>query len=114
MTTSTTRLDLDALRGSARGTVIGPQDPDYDAARTVQAGGIDRRPAAIVQVADAGDVATVIRLARDTGLELAVRSGGHSGAGHSVSEGGLVIDLRRMKDLQVDVAGRTAWAETGL
>jgi FAD/FMN-containing dehydrogenase len=114
VTTSTTRLDLDALRGSARGTVIGPQDPDYDAARTVQAGGIDRRPAAIVQVADAGDVATVIRLARDTGLELAVRSGGHSGAGHSVSEGGLVIDLRRMKDLQVDVAGRTAWAETGL
>jgi FAD/FMN-containing dehydrogenase len=80
----------------------------------VQAGGIDRHPAAIVQVADADDVATVIGLARDTGLELAVRSGGHSGAGYGVSDGGLVIDLRRKKDLQIDVAGRTAWAETGL
>jgi len=96
------------------GRVIGPGDADYDEARTVFVGGIDRRPAAIVRVADAADVARVIALARETGIELAVRSGGHSGAGHSVSEGGIVIDLSEMKGLEIDVAGRTAWAETGL
>jgi FAD/FMN-containing dehydrogenase len=59
-------------------------------------------------------VATVIRLARETGLELAVRSGGHSSAGHSVSDGGIVLDLTDMKALEIDADGRTAWAETGL
>lgn len=107
-------LDLEALRGAVRGQVIGPEDPGYDVARTVAAGGIDRHPAVIVQVADAGDVATVVRLARETGLELAVRSGGHSNAGHGVSEGGIVIDLRLMKELEIDPEARIAWAETGL
>jgi FAD/FMN-containing dehydrogenase len=112
--TSVSTLDLDALRGSITGRVIGPGDDGYDAARTVTTGGIDRHPAVIVQVADAEDVATVIGLARESGLELAVRSGGHSGAGHSVTEGGIVLDLRPMKDLQIDPQGRTAWAQTGL
>ncbi|HEY7526314.1 MAG TPA: FAD-binding oxidoreductase [Candidatus Limnocylindria bacterium] len=107
-------LDLEQMRGRLRGTVIGPDDAGYDEARRVAVGGIDRHPAVIVQVADAQDVAAVIGLARETGLELAVRSGGHSSAGHSVSEGGIVLDLRRMKDLQIDRQARTAWAETGL
>jgi FAD/FMN-containing dehydrogenase len=107
-------VDLEALRGRVRGTVIGPDDADYDAARTVVVGGIDRHPAVIIRVADANDVATVIGLARETGLELAVRSGGHSNAGHGVSEGGIVLDLRAMKELQLDTDSRTAWAETGL
>ncbi|HEX3219334.1 MAG TPA: FAD-binding oxidoreductase [Candidatus Limnocylindria bacterium] len=107
-------LEPDALRGTIRGTVIGADDEGYDAARQVAPGGIDRHPALIVQVADAGDVATVIGLARETGLELAVRSGGHSNAGHGVTEGGIVIDLRGMKDLRIDPDSRTAWAETGL
>jgi FAD/FMN-containing dehydrogenase len=77
-------------------------------------GGIDRRPAVIVRVADAADVATVIALARDTGLELAIRSGGHSAVGHGVSEGGIVLDLSDMKAIDIDVEARTAWAETGL
>jgi FAD/FMN-containing dehydrogenase len=77
-------------------------------------GAIDRRPAVIVKVADADDVEAVVRLARETGLELAVRSGGHSGAGHSVTEGGIVLDLSDLKGLDIDVEGRTAWAETGL
>ncbi|HEX7195221.1 MAG TPA: FAD-binding oxidoreductase, partial [Candidatus Limnocylindria bacterium] len=81
---------------------------------TVVAGGIDRRPAVIVQVADADDVARVVRLAAETGSELAVRSGGHSGAGHSVTEGGIVIDLRAMKGLELDLESGTAWAEAGL
>ena len=97
-----------------RGTVIAPGDPAYDQARTVFVGGIDRRPAAIVRVADADDVARGIALARENGLELAVRSGGHSGAGHGVSDGGLVLDLADMRALEIDVEGRTAWAETGL
>ncbi|HEX2194592.1 MAG TPA: FAD-binding oxidoreductase [Candidatus Limnocylindria bacterium] len=105
---------MDELRGRFRGRVIGPQDPDYDAARTVTAGHIDRRPAAIVRVADAQDVARAIATARELGLELAVRSGGHSGAGHGVTEGGLVIDLRELRALDIDVEARTAWAGAGL
>jgi FAD/FMN-containing dehydrogenase len=107
-------ISLSTLRGDVAGRVIGPDDPGYDEARTVFIGGIDRRPAVIVRVADARDVATVIRLARETGLELAVRSGGHSSIGHGVSEGGIVLDLSEMKAIDVDVEGRTAWAETGL
>ena len=96
------------------GEVIVPGDPRYDDARTVFTGGIDRRPAAIVRVANEADVAHVVRTAAEADMELAVRSGGHSGAGHSVSEGGLVLDLSRMKALDIDVDGRTAWAGSGL
>jgi FAD/FMN-containing dehydrogenase len=110
----TQTISIPELRTKVRGQVIAPDDAGYDEARTVVAGGIDRRPAVIVQVADAADVAYVVSLARDSGLVLAVRSGGHSGAGHSVCEGGIVLDLRNMKALEIDVEGRTAWAETGL
>jgi FAD/FMN-containing dehydrogenase len=82
--------------------------------RTVFMGDIDRRPAAIVRAANANDVEHAIAFARDSGLELAVRGGGHSGAGHGVVDNGLVIDLRDMKAVEVDVDGRTAWAEAGL
>ncbi len=83
-----TSVSLPELRAELRGRVIGPEDADYDDARTVFVGGIDRRPAVIVRVADADDVARVVALARETGLELAVRSGGHSNGGHGVSEAG--------------------------
>jgi FAD/FMN-containing dehydrogenase len=112
--TGSSALKIDDLRSQFRGRVIGPADPDYDEARSVMYGGIDKRPAVIVQVADADEVARVVSLARDTGLELAVRGGGHSVAGHSVSDGGIVLDLRAMKQLDIDVAARTAWAEAGL
>ncbi|MEW6401211.1 MAG: FAD-binding oxidoreductase [Chloroflexota bacterium] len=107
-------LSIDRLRSDFKGHIIGPDDPEYDKVRTVVMGGVDRRPRAIVRVADADDVARVISLARETGLELAVRSGGHSSAGHSVTEGGIVLDLHDMRDLQIDPDGCTAWAETGL
>lgn len=110
----TLRLIPDARLQAFQGRVITPGDADYDTARTVFRGGIDRRPALIVKVANARDVARVIALARETGFELAVRSGGHSGAGHSVTEGGIVLDLSAMKALDIDVEGRTAWAEAGL
>src|SRR5690606_30213860 len=77
-------------------------------------GGIDRRPAVIVRAADARDVAQVVSFARETGAELAVRGGGHSMAGHSTSEGGIVLDLSPMKGLDIDVEQCTAWAEAGL
>ncbi len=102
------------LRALFNGRVIAPEDAGYDRARSVFYGGIDRRPAAIVRVTDAGDVCRVVSIARETGMELAVRSGGHSTAGHSVTEGGLVLDLSNMKSLQIDIKERTAWAETGL
>src|SRR5687768_11514488 len=105
---------ISELRTLFNGQVIAPGDPGYDEARTVFYGGIDRHPAAIVRVRDAGDVARVVNLARETGLELAVRSGGHSVAGHCVSDGGIVLDLSEMRDLQIDVEAHTAWAETGL
>jgi FAD/FMN-containing dehydrogenase len=111
---TTNRSAIPKLRAAIKGRVIAPDDPEYDKARTVFVGGIDRHPAVIVRVANAADVAQVVSLARGTGLELAVRSGGHSGAGYSVSQGGIVLDLSDMRELKIDVEQRTAWAETGL
>jgi FAD/FMN-containing dehydrogenase len=102
------------LRSIFAGQLIAPNDAGYDEARTVFYGGIDRRPALIVRVKNATDVSRVVSLARESGLELAVRSGGHSPAGHSVSDGGIVLDLSRMKALEFDVERRTVWAEAGL
>jgi hypothetical protein len=110
----TTIISIPKLRGALNGRVIAPGDPDYDQARTVFVGGIDRHPAAIVKAADANDVACVVSLARETGLELAVRSGGHSVAGHSTTDGGIVLDLGDMKALEIDPRNRTAWAQTGV
>ncbi len=110
---TTSPIAFDDLRGDIAGSVIGPDDAGYDASRTVL---FDQkaRPAAIIRAACADDVARVVRLARETGLELAIRSGGHSGAGHGTVDGGIVLDLSQMKAVDLDVAGRTAWAETGL
>jgi FAD/FMN-containing dehydrogenase len=102
------------LRATFDGRVIAPDDAGYDQARGVFYGSFDRRPAVIVRPADAAEVAGVIALARDGGLELAVRSGGHSLAGHGVSDGGIVLDLSGMRALDIDPQARTAWAQTGL
>ena len=91
-----------------------PATPRYDDARTLMMGGVDRRPAVIVRVADAADVARVIALARDDQVPLAVRSGGHSAAAHSVVDDGIVLDLRDLHDIEIDVDGRTAWAGAGV
>jgi hypothetical protein len=107
-------ISIPRLRVAANGRVIVPGDTHYDQTRTVFYGGFDRRPAAIVRAADATDVARVVQFARETGLELAVRSGGHSLAGHSTTDGGIVLDLGDMKALEIDPRSRTAWAQTGL
>ena len=107
-------VELPRLRAAVDGRVITPDDPGYDQARTIFYGGFERRPAAIVRPADAAQVAQVVNLARDGGLELAVRAGGHSTAGHSLTEGGIVLDLSELSAIEVDPEARTAWAQAGL
>jgi FAD/FMN-containing dehydrogenase len=104
---------IEHLRADLNGRVITPDDATYDEARAVFYRSIDRRPAVIVRPADTTAVSRVVSLARETGAELAVRSGGHSLAGHSVSEGGIVLDLSDMRALDIDPHGRTAWAQAG-
>jgi FAD/FMN-containing dehydrogenase len=105
---------LDQLKAGVSGNITLPTDPDFDKAREVPMGGVDKKPAAIVRVKDAGDIARALSFARENGLELAVRNGGHSGAAHSSTEGGIVIDVRGLKSIDIDVPGRTVWAEAGL
>ncbi|OGU29818.1 MAG: FAD-linked oxidase [Ignavibacteria bacterium GWA2_55_11] len=111
---ATLHRTLQTLRSRLNGRVIGPDDAAYDTARALFYGWIDRRPAAIVKVSNATDVVHVVTTARDAGVPLAVRSGGHSVAGHSMCDGGIVLDLSDMRKLEIDSANRTAWAETGL
>lgn len=101
------------LRESIHGTVISPQDAGYDAARAVYNGMIDRHPAAVVQVSDAGDVVAAVAFARGQGLDIAVRGGGHSAPGFGTCDGGLVIDFARRTGIRVDAAAQTARAEAG-
>ncbi len=96
-----------------RGDVVTPDDPAYDDTRRVFYGDIEKRPAAIVRVSDASDVRRVIASARESGVELAVRSGGHSLAGHGTTDGGLVIDLREIASVEIDADAGTAWAGAG-
>ena len=111
--TTTTELSIPKLRDVLDGEVITPEDASYDEARAVYYG-IDRKPAVIVRPTDANEVAYVVSIARDTGTELAVRSGGHSIAGYGSTDGGIVIDLSAMKAVHVDPKQRTAWAQAGL
>jgi FAD/FMN-containing dehydrogenase len=111
---STSSISVPKLRDSFDGRVTAPGDPGYDRARTIFYGGFDQRPAAIVRPADATEVARVVDLARDGGLELAVRGGGHSSAGHGLTEGGIVLDLSELTAIDVDAGARTAWAQAGL
>lgn len=90
------------------GTVITPTHPDYDTARTVWNLMIDRRPSHVVRCADVEDVRSTLRWARDGGREIAVRGGGHSIPGHSVVEGGVVLDLSDLDGVFVDPVARTA------
>src|SRR5512139_684924 len=111
---SSTPISIEQLRSSFQGTVIAPGDAEYDKARSAFYGGIDRHPAVIIRPRNTDEVCDVVGLARDTGLDLSIRSGGHSVAGHSIADGGIMLDLSDMRDLQIDAGERTAWAEAGL
>jgi len=96
------------------GTVLTPGDDRYDAARAVFNGAIDRRPALIAEATDARDAAAALEQGREERLPIAVRAGGHSGAGYGVVDDGLVIDVRPMQRVEVDLAARTVRAGAGL
>src|SRR5262249_42603121 len=102
------------LSSRLRGRVVRPADKEYEVARRVANRAIDRRPALIVRCAGADDVLQAIEFARTNDLLVAVRGGGHSFAGKSICDGGIVIDLSSMKDVRVDPDRRIAVAEPGV
>lgn len=104
---------LSQLRTSMRGEVIQPDDDAYEHARRVYNAMIDKHPRLIARCADVADVSTGVNFARDNALLLAVRGGGHNGAGLGTCDGGLVLDLSLMKGIRVDAEARTVRAEGG-
>src|SRR5918998_599067 len=115
---ATGRLTLDEaavqdFTASLRGEVLRPTDEGYDEARTIHNGMIDRRPTLIASCAGVADVIASVRFARDQQLLVSVRCGGHGVAGFSVCDGGLMIDLSRMRGVRVDAAQQTVRAEGG-
>ena len=102
------------LASTLRGELVRPGDITYDQHRKVWNGSIDRSPALIARCAGAADVITAVRFARTHGLLVAVRGGGHSFPGHSVCDGGIVIDLSLMKGIRVNPVDRTARAQAGV
>jgi len=107
-------LDLEAFEAGLNGSIVLPGTPEYAEARLVNAALHDRFPALIVRAADAADVARTVALARGSGLTLSVRGAGHSLAGYSTNDGGIVLDLGAMKGLLIDAERRLAWAQPGL
>jgi len=101
------------LRGASRGQVVTRDDPDYEAARKVYNAMIDRHPQVVVRAVDAADVMAAVGFARENGLDLSVRGGSHSVPGFGTNDGGVVIDLGKMKGIRVDPAARTVRAEGG-
>jgi FAD/FMN-containing dehydrogenase len=105
---------LGQLRERVSGHVVAADDDGYDAARAVWNGLIDRRPAAVIRVADERDVVEALAFAREHGLHVTVRGGGHNVAGTAVGEGALVVDMSGLKGVDVDPSARTARAGAGL
>ena len=113
---SSTAIDqetIDALRADLRGCLLLPTDQDYDEARRVWNGMIDRRPALIARCAGVADVIAAVKLAKAHDLVVAVKGGGHNIAGNAVCQDGLMIDLSTMRSVYVDRDARTARAEGG-
>ena len=104
---------LTDLRAAIQGRVVTPDDGAYDDARRVWNGMIDKRPALIVQAAAVGDVAPTLAFARDSGLPLAIRGGGHNVAGNGTVDDGIVLDLGRLNGVEVDPAARLVRVAAG-
>jgi FAD/FMN-containing dehydrogenase len=108
-TMTTAVVEIDRFRGR----VISVDDADYDSARSVWNGAIDRHPRLIARCLGTADVVAAVRFARDRDLEIAIRGGGHNVAGTAVCDGGIVVDLSAMRGVRVDPAGRRAWVQGG-
>ena len=104
---------IDMLRNAVRGKVLLPQDAGYDVARTVWNATVDRRPAVIVQCTGTADVMQAVNFARDRGLTVAVRGGGHNIAGSAICNDGLVVDLSGLRSVHVDPHDNVAWVSPG-
>ncbi|HEY6488433.1 MAG: FAD-binding oxidoreductase [Terracidiphilus sp.] len=104
---------LAALRQALNCPVVDSGSPEYDTARRVWNGQVDRRPSAIVQTTSIADVMRTVRFCREHGIKVSVRGGGHSAAGKAVADGVLMIDLSQMRDVQVDGGRRRAVAQGG-
>jgi len=104
---------VEALRAAVRGDVIAPQDVEYDEARKVYNGMIDKRPAAVVRCTGTNDAAAAIRVASEEGVDLSVRGGGHSAPGFGTNDGGIVLDLNPLQDVVVNKDTKTARAGGG-
>jgi FAD/FMN-containing dehydrogenase len=105
---------VEAFQTAFRGQLLFPGGDAYDQGRKLWNGMFDRRPALIARCAGAADVIRAVNFARNNGLQVAVRGGGHSFPGHSVCDGGIVIDLAAMKGIRVDPGARTARAQPGI
>jgi FAD/FMN-containing dehydrogenase len=114
MTTTFDPARVADLAGQVSGSVLGPQDAGYDAARAVHNGLVDRRPVLIVRCRTTCDVAAALALARGSGLEVSIRGGGHDVAGRAVTDGGVMIDLAEMKRIAIDPDQATATVEGGV
>jgi FAD/FMN-containing dehydrogenase len=110
----TAEFSIGDLEKIVKGQLIRPSDEGYEQARSTFYTWVSKRPAVIVKAAGADDVKNVVNFARDRGIEFAVRGGGHSIAGHSTIEGGIVLDMSGMQALEIDTQGRTAWAGAGI
>ena len=104
---------IEAFRARVRGAVLAPGHNDYEGARRIQNGLIDRRPALIVRCSGPADVVEAVNFARDRGLLLSIRGGGHNVAGNAMNDGGIVIDLSAMRGVHVDAATATVRAAGG-
>jgi FAD/FMN-containing dehydrogenase len=101
------------LKNEVKGQVVLPDDSNYDEVRTIWNAMIDRRPAVIVQCAEAADSSRALQFARDNGLEIAIRGAGHNIAGNAVCEGGMLIDHSKLKNVRVDKDRKRAYVEPG-
>jgi FAD/FMN-containing dehydrogenase len=111
--TTQKRKAKEELKGTIKGRVLAPDDPVYEEARQIWNAMVDRRPAVIVQCAQADDIPPVIRFARKNGLELSIRGAGHNIAGNALCDNGVTIDFSRMKNVRVDAVKRHAYVEPG-
>ena len=109
-----TTAAIEELELAFGGELIRPESSGYDDARQVFNAMVDRRPALIARCSGVSDVMTALRIAREQGLKVAIRGGGHSVAGHAVVDEGIVVDVSPMKGSRVDPQAKTAWAQAGL
>jgi FAD/FMN-containing dehydrogenase len=113
-TTDTGPERLEEFRAAFLGTILGPDDAEYEEVRRVHNRMIDRRPSLIARCRNTADIVDALQFARDTGLEISVRGAGHNAAGRAVVDGALMIDLTPMKGIYVDPAARTLRAQGGV